>query len=255
MIDTHIHLSHEQYNGDLSEVISSAKAKGVEHVILIGCDHESILKSIQIHHEYPKFTKLAVGWHPVDVRDFNVQELELIEETIKNETVVAIGEIGLDYHWHPEEKEEQIKLFELQIELAQKLDLPIIIHAREAYEDCYDILKKYAPVKGVMHSFAADKIMAKKFIDLGMYIGISGPVTFKNGYNQKEVVSEVSLDKLLLETDGPYLTPVPYRGKRNLPEYVEYVAEEIAFNQQISTTQVIEQTTINAKKLFGGNSV
>lgn len=255
MIDTHIHLSHEQYNEDLPAVIETAKAKGVEEVILVGCDHESILKSIQIHHDYPEFTKLAVGWHPVDVRDFDVNELELIKETIKNEPVVAIGEIGLDYHWHPEEKEEQIKLFELQIELAQSLDLPIIIHAREAYEDCHAILKKYAPIKGVMHSFAADDTMAQKFIDLGMYIGISGPVTFKNGYNQKKVVATVALEKLLLETDGPYLTPVPYRGKRNLPEYIEYVAEEIAFNRQISTQEVIEQTTINAKKLFGGKIV
>ncbi len=255
MIDTHIHLSHEQYNEDLPEIIKAAKAKGVEEVVLIGCDHESILKSIQIHHKYPEFTKLAVGWHPVDVRDFNIKELELIKETIKKEDVVAIGEIGLDYHWYPEEKTEQIKLFELQIELAQSLGLPIIIHAREAYEDCYTILKKYAPVDGVMHSFAADGVMAQKFIDLGMYIGISGPITFKNGQNQKEVAASVPLEKLLLETDGPYLTPVPYRGKRNLPDYVEYVAEEIAFNRQISKKEVIEQTTINARKLFGGKIV
>lgn len=255
MIDTHIHLGHEQYDNDIDEVIANAKAKGVESVVLIGCDEHSILKATKLHHQHPNFTRLAVGWHPTDVNTWSESSLELIKRIVKEENVVAIGEMGLDYYWYPEQKNEQIELFKTQIELAQELDLPIIIHARDAYDDCYDLLKQYAPIKGVMHSYAGDGANAMRFVELGLSIGLSGPITFKNGHQQKQTAKLVPLEHLLLETDGPYLTPVPYRGKRNLPEYIEYVAEEIAFNKQISKKEVIEQTTINAKKLFGGFDV
>ncbi len=252
MIDTHIHLGHEQYDEDLAEVIASAKLSGVESVVLIGCDKPSIERAINVHEQYQEFTKLAVGWHPTDVKTWTEDSLNYIEEIALKYNVVAIGEIGLDYYWYPEEKEEQIVIFRKQIELAKKLNLPIIIHARDAYEDCYNILKEYAPISGVMHSYADLGENAMRFVDLGLMIGLSGPITFKNGHQQKAAAQIVPLDKLLLETDGPYLTPVPYRGKRNRPEYIEYVAEEIAFNKQISKQEVIDQTTINAKKLFGG---
>lgn len=253
MIDTHIHLAHERYEQDVESVITTAKTKGVEAVVLIGCDGESIKAAVDLHKKHPEFTKLAIGWHPVDVSTWTQEALAEIKKIIKTEDVIAIGEMGLDYHWYPEQKEEQIALFKTQIELAQELDLPIIIHAREAYDDCYNILKQYAPVKGVMHSYADCGENAMRFVELGLAIGISGPITFKNGQNQKETAKIVPLENLLLETDGPYLTPVPYRGKRNLPEYIEYVAEEIALNKNISKQEVIKQTTINAKKLFGGN--
>ncbi len=255
MIDTHIHLGHEQYDVDLQEVIANAKTKGVESVVLIGCDGPSIDRAVDVHDQYPDFTQLAVGWHPTDVSTWSEDGLAQIKSVIAKYNVVALGEVGLDYYWHPEEREEQIALFKLQIEMAQELDLPIIIHAREAYEDCYEILKGYAPIKGVMHSYADEGEKAMRFVELGLSIGLSGPITFKNGQQQKETARIVPLEYLLLETDGPYLTPVPYRGKRNLPEYIEYVAEEIAFNKQISKQEVIKQTTINAKRLFGGLNV
>ncbi len=255
MIDTHIHLGHEQYNEDLAEVITSAKLNGVESVVLIGCDKSSIERAIVVHEKYPEFTKLAVGWHPTDVKTWTKESLNYIEEIAKKYNCVALGEMGLDYYWYPDEKQQQIEIFRKQIELAQKLELPIIIHARDAYDDCYEILKEYAPINGVMHSYADSGENAMRFVELGLMIGLSGPITFKNGYQQKETAKEVPLEKLLLETDGPYLTPVPYRGKRNRPEYIEFVAQEIAFNKQLSKQDVIDQTTINAKKLFGGINV
>ncbi len=255
MIDTHIHLGHEQYDEDLEQVIANAKAKGVTGVILIGCDEPSIKKAITVHHQYPEFTKLAVGWHPTDVKTWDDNSLEYLKQVIKQEQVVAIGEMGLDYYWYPEEKELQKEIFRIQLSLAKELNLPIIIHARDAYEDCYEIIKEFAPIKGVMHSYADSGENAMRFVELGLSIGLSGPITFKNGTQQKETAKQVPIEHLLLETDGPYLTPVPYRGKRNLPEYIEYVAEEIALNKMMSKEDVIKQTTINAEKIFGGFNV
>ncbi len=256
MIDTHIHLSHEQYKEDIDAVIQSAKDNGVEKVVLIGCDKKSIPEAIELQKKDAEFFDLALGWHPVDVSDFSNEEFDNLKYQLENnKTVVALGEIGLDYHWYPEEEKLQKEVFEKQIKLAQKLDLPIIIHARDSYDDCYEILKKYSPVNGVIHSFAADAQMAEKFVDLGLQIGISGPITFKNGHNQKEVAKAIDLKNILLETDGPYLTPAPYRGKRNRPEYVDFVAAEIAFQKQTTKEEVIMQTTENAKKLFRRKNV
>ncbi len=252
MIDTHIHLAHEKYHDDLDEVVASAKANGVKQVVLIGCDNPSIPEAIKLWEADSEFYQLALGWHPVDVRYFTEENKKMMLDAIEKYPVVAIGEIGLDYYWYPEEKEEQLKLFEYQIKLAKEKKLPIIIHAREAYDDCYELLKKYAPISGVMHSYADSAENAERFVELGMHIGLSGPITFKNGQSQKDTAKLIPLDRLLLETDGPYLTPVPFRGKRNRPEYIEYVAEEIALQKSISKAEVIEQTTINAKKLFGG---
>ncbi len=254
MIDTHIHLAHEKYQEDLEDVVASAKANGVEEVVLIGCDEVSIPDAIRLWEADQEFYNLAIGWHPVDVRDFNEKNKAMMLEAIEKYPVVAIGEIGLDYYWYPEEKAAQIELFEWQVKLSKEKDLPIIIHAREAYDDCYEILSKYAPIKGVMHSYADIGENVERFLNLGMYIGLSGPITFKNGQNQKETAKVVPLNRLLLETDGPYLTPVPYRGKRNRPEYIEYIAEEIALQKQVSKEEVIKQTTINAHQLFGGKS-
>lgn len=257
MIDSHIHLNHEDYREDLEAVIKSAKESGVEQVIMIGCDESGIHRALEINEQFQDdFFKLAFGWHPVDVSDFTEEMYQLIKDkTITTNNAVAIGEIGLDYHWYPEQKEAQKELFIRQIELAKELDLPIIVHAREAYEDCLEILSKYAPITGVMHSFADTPVMAQKFVDLGMKIGISGPITFKNGQSQKDVAKAIDLQHLLIETDGPYLTPTPYRGKRNLPQYIEYVAEEIAFQKGISKDIVLAQTAINTKELFGGKNV
>ena len=247
MIDSHIHLTSEQYSEDLDEVIKNAKELGVEAVVLIGCDEEGIDKS-RVLAKTDDFFFLAVGWHPVDASSF--KGLDKIIDCIKNDNVVALGEMGLDYHWYPEEKEKQIEIFRKQIELAQAHNLPIIVHSRESNDDCLEILREYAPIKGVVHSFSGDGELAMEFIGIGMEIGISGPITFKNGHLQKDVARLVPLDKIHLETDGPYLTPMPFRGKRNRPEYIKYVAQEIARQKNIDVDIVIKQATINTKRLF-----
>lgn len=251
IIETHVHLNSLQYEEDLNEVITRARNAQVVKMLDIGCDERSLERTLELSAEYEDIYS-AVGWHPVDVKTYTEQSLVRIEEILKsdNSKVVALGEIGLDYHWYPEEKAEQIEIFEKQIQLAQKLNYPIIIHCREAYEDCYEICKKYAPLQGVIHSFASDSEMAQKFIDLGFYIGIGGPVTFKNGISQKEVVKAIQLDRLLIETDGPYLTPTPNRGKRNEPAYLQYILDEIVSLRPETAAEIEHQIYENSKNLF-----
>lgn len=249
MIDSHIHLTHEKYE-DIDTVIKIAKQSGVTQVVSIGCNYEEFKRVLKLKKQYPDFIHAAIGWHPVEVKTYKDEYLAFVEQEIIAKNICAIGEIGLDYHWYPEEKELQIQVFEDHLKLAKKYDFPIIIHAREAYDDTYEILKKYAPIKGIMHSFASDEILAQKFIDIGLEIGISGPITFKNGQSQKDVAKNIDLEKLHIETDGPYLTPVPYRGKTNQPEYIKYVAQEIAFQKDISLDDVLSQTEKNTIRLF-----
>ncbi|MGL5021190.1 MAG: TatD family hydrolase [Mycoplasmatales bacterium] len=251
MIDSHIHLNLEQYKDDLEDVIKIAKESGVKKVVLIGCGKKGIQEILEIYKKDPDFFILAGGFHPVDVSEYCDADLKKLEETILTGKLSSIGEIGLDYHWYPEQKEIQMHFFVKQIELAKKYDLPIIVHSRDAYEDCYDVLRKYAPVKGVMHSFADNSEMAKKFTSIGMKIGLSGPITFKNGISQKNVAKTTSMNDLLIETDGPYLTPEPFRGKRNRPEYIKYVAQEIAFQKNCSLEEVLLRTEKNTLELFG----
>ncbi len=228
IIETHIHLNHQQYEDDLDQVIKRAKEAGVKYILDIGCEPQCIDRSLEISQTYSNI-KSAIGLHPVDVKKRTDEYINKIEKiAIENSQVIAIGEIGLDYHWYPEEKEEQIALFHEQMKIAEKLNLPVVIHSREAYQDCYEIVKQYPTVIGVIHSFSDTYEMAKKFIDLGYYIGIGGPVTFKNGHNQKDVIKNIDITKLLIETDGPYLTPVPYRGKRNESAYLPHILTEIA---------------------------
>lgn len=165
---------------------------------------------------------------------------------------MAIGEIGLDYYWYPDNKEEQEVLLRKQLDIAKALNLPIVIHAREALDDTYNVLNDYPGLTGTIHSFSGNGEEALKFIELGFVVGLTGPITFKNGDNQKDVAKKVPLDKLLIETDGPYLTPVPHRGKRNRPEYIYYVAQEIANQKGISVEEVLAATTSNFKRVFLG---
>lgn len=252
MIDTHIHLNDQQYQEDLEKVIQRTKDNGVEKVVVIGCDEKGIKRAEKIlNDDTENFIYLALGWHPVDVRDYTEKQLQEIKRLVlNNPRVLAIGEIGLDYHWYPEEKEKQKEVFREQIKLAQQLDKPIIVHSREAYADCYQLLNEENYFKGVMHSFADTYEMAEKFINKGMFIGIGGPITFKNGINQKEVVAKMDLNYLVIETDGPYLAPVPFRGKRNESSYLEYICQTIAEIRNISIDEVKEITTKNAKRLF-----
>ncbi len=248
--ETHIHLNHERYDDDLLEVLKNAKENKVDQFLDIGCDRRSIPSSLKLSSKFSEI-KSAIGWHPVDIKDISEKDLIMIEEHLKsNDQIVAYGEIGLDYHWYPEEKELQIYWLHKQIKLAQKYDLPIIIHCRNAYRDCYEILSEYVPLKGIIHGFAEDYSWAKKFIDLGFCIGIGGPVTFKNGHKQKDVIKNIDLKNLVIETDGPYLTPVPHRGERNEPKYLKYILEQINDLRDESIEEIKYIVYNNSIKLF-----
>ncbi|PVE62519.1 TatD family hydrolase [Priestia megaterium] len=254
LFDTHVHLNAEQYEDDLQEVINRALEKGVQNMVVVGFDEPTIKKAIQIAETYD-FIYASVGWHPVDAVDMTDEHLAWIEELAQHPKVVALGEMGLDYHWDKSPKEVQKDVFRRQIRLARKVNLPIIIHNRDATEDVVTILKEehVEEVGGIMHCFTGSIEVAKQCMDMNMYISFGGPVTFKNAKKPKEVATELPLDKLLIETDCPYLTPHPFRGKRNEPGYVSYVAEQIAELKGITYEELAEITTANAKKLFGIN--
>ena len=246
-IDTHCHLSKDDYE-DIDKVINNAKNEKVEYLIISGCDKKSIKESIEISNKYPN-VYLALGYHPSETKITKNEDLIELENIIKNNNkVVAVGEIGLDYHWDKDNKEEQIMLFKKQIDIAKRLNLPIVIHSRDAFQDTYDILKE-ANYKGVIHCFSGNLENAKKYLSLGFYLGIGGVITFKNT-NLKETIKEIPLDRILLETDSPYLAPTPYRGEQNEPKYIPIIAEEIAKNKEIKIEELEQKTTNNAKKLF-----
>lgn len=250
IIETHIHLNHKQYD-DIDDVIKRAEAAGVTHMIDIGCEPHSLDTSIKISETYPN-VKSTIGLHPVDASLRTNELMEKIEGLLSNSQVIGVGEIGLDYHWYPEQKDIQLELFHEQMKLAEAYNLPVIIHSRDAYEDCLEVLKSYPTVTGVIHSFSADYQTAKGFIDLGYYIGIGGPVTFKNGTNQRDVVTNIDLDYLVIETDGPYLTPMPHRGKRNEPAYLVYILDQIAAIRNEQKEKVAETIYNNSLRLFKG---
>lgn len=250
IVETHIHLTHHQYDDDREQVIELAKQAGVSDIIDIGCDRDSIYQTIELGKKH-SIISCAIGLHPVDVKQRTDKLIADIKKLATRENkVVAIGEIGLDYHWYPEEKNIQLQLFHEQMQIASDLKLPVIIHSRDAYEDCLDVIRQYPDVIGVIHSFSSDYESAKKFIELGYYIGIGGPVTFKNGHNQKQVVANIDLDYLVIETDGPYLTPVPFRGKRNQPSYLTYILEEIATIRNQDIKEVEKKIYNNSLRLF-----
>ena len=251
LFDTHVHLNDDQFDDDLGEVIERARLNGVERVVVVGFDEKTIKRAMELIDTYD-FMYAAIGWHPVDAIDLTDSYLDWIEELTAHPKVVAIGEIGLDYHWDKSPKDIQQAVFRRQIQLAKKLDLPIIIHNREATEDVVAILEEEgaAEVGGIMHCFSGSPETAKRCLEMNFYISLGGPVTFKNAVKPKEVAKEVPLDRLLIETDCPYLAPHPYRGKRNEPSYVKLVAEQIADLKEISFDEVARATTENANRLF-----
>lgn len=254
LFDTHVHLNAEQFEEDLAEVIERAQEAGVSHMVVVGFDRPTITKAMELVEAYD-FLFAAVGWHPVDAIDMTDADLDWIESLTAHPKVVAIGEMGLDYYWDKSPKDIQMEVFRKQIRLAKKVKLPIIIHNRDATEDTVSILQEEgaSEVGGIMHCFSGSVETAKVCLDMNFYISLGGPVTFKNAKKPKEVAAEVPLDRLLIETDCPYLAPHPYRGKRNEPAYVKLVAEQIAEIKQISMEEVSQVTTANAKKLFGIN--
>ncbi len=253
LFDTHAHLNDDAYLEDLEETIARAKEAGVKLINIVGFDDKSIEKALEITAKYD-FLYLTVGWHPVEAIDFTEEKYEMIKKiALTNDKVVAIGEIGLDYHWDKSPKDVQKEVFRRQIQLAKEVNKPIVIHTRDAMADTIQILQeeKASEIGGIMHSFSGSVESMNIMLKENFYISLGGPVTFKNAKTPKEVAKACPLDKLLIETDCPYLTPTPYRGKRNEPAYVHYVAQEIADLKEMSYEQLTKQTFNNACTLFG----
>ena len=252
LFDTHAHLDDNRFNEDRDEIIKKCKEEGVGLILNAGSNLLTSAQSIALAKQFD-FIYASVGVHPHDASTMDEDSISVIREMAKERKVVAIGEIGLDYHYDFSPREVQKLRFAEQIELAKELRLPVIIHDRESHADIMDIMKKtnVKEVGGVLHSFSGSIEMAKECIDLGLYISLGGPVTFKNARKTVEVAKEIPLEMLLIESDSPYLTPEPYRGKRNYPALVRYVAEKIAEIRGISCEEVIEKTCENGKRLFG----
>ncbi|MEL3959771.1 TatD family hydrolase [Lysinibacillus endophyticus] len=250
-IDTHVHLNADQYEEDLQQVIDRALAAKVEKMVVVGFDRKTIEKAMNLAEIYD-FIYAVIGWHPVDAIDCTEEDLQWIEQLAAHKKVVAIGETGLDYYWDKSPKEVQQELFRKQIHLAQKLNLPIVIHNRDATGDVVKILREEnaASVGGVMHCFSGSVETARECIAMNFMISLGGPVTFKNARLPKEVAKEIPLEYLMIETDAPYLAPHPYRGKRNEPSYVPLVAEEIARQKELTVEEVAQATTSNAVRFF-----
>ncbi|MCD8895648.1 YchF/TatD family DNA exonuclease [Mammaliicoccus sciuri] len=251
LIDTHVHLNADQYDEDLQEVIDRALEEGIDRMFVVGFDTNTIERTMKLIDQYD-FIYGIIGWHPVDAIDCTEERLQWIEELSKHPKIIGIGEMGLDYHWDKSPKDIQKEVFRKQIALAKRVQLPIIIHNREATQDCVDILKEEnaSEVGGIMHSFSGSNEIADEILKMNFYISLGGPVTFKNAKQPKEVAQHVPLDRLLVETDAPYLSPHPYRGKRNEPARVKLVAEQIAELRGISYVEVCKATTENAERLF-----
>ncbi len=249
IFDSHAHYTDKAFNDDRKNMLDSLKESGICGVINCGADLKSSEESISLSEKYD-YIYCACGVHPEEVDGLSENYIDILRNMAKIEKCVAIGEIGLDYYWRQDNKELQKKVFEEQILLAKELGLPIIVHDREAHEDTLAILKKYKP-KGVLHCFSGSVETAKEILKLGMYIGLGGAVTFKNAKKPVEVAEMLPLDRLLLETDCPYMAPVPMRGKRNYSAYIEYVAEKIGEIKDIDPQTVTDQATENTKTLFG----
>lgn len=250
LIDTHSHIDLDDFD-NLDEIILNAKNAGVEKIIIPSVDRTSFEKVIELSDKY-EGVYCALGIHPTEAQKIKDEDYEAIIKLSSNEKVVAIGECGLDYYWDKTFIEEQKVAFLKQIEIAKALKKPLIVHDREAHKDCFDILsaniKDEIPV--IMHCFSGSFEFAKECVKKGFYIALGGVVTFKNAKKVHEIAQNISLDYLLLETDAPYLTPEPYRGKRNEPAYVKYAAEKIAELRGVSLEEVAEATTKNARKVF-----
>lgn len=251
IFDTHAHYDDGQFDEDREELLASMAENGVGTIVNVSASYASCERVTDMARDYP-FLYAAVGVHPDEVGDLNEESFARMKALFTREKVVAVGEIGLDYYWEKESHEIQKKWFIRQLELAGELGLPVVIHSREAAADTMEIMKRYAKgLKGVIHCYSYSREMAKEYVKMGFYIGVGGVVTFKNARKLKETVEEIPLASIVLETDCPYLAPVPYRGKRNHSAYIRYVAEEVARLKGLSCEEVIRQTEKNAKELYG----
>lgn len=248
IFDTHSHYDDRQFDKDRTLLLSNMKNGGVCRIVSCGCDLETTEFNKKLAEEYDYFY-FAAGFHPECLENADIADIDKIRKYTAHKKCVAIGEIGLDYHWMSSSKEKQKNFFISQIELAKELDMPVIVHDREAHGDTLDILKATKP-KGVLHCFSGSKEMAREIIKLGMYIGLNGVVTFKNARKSLEVVHEIPIERLVLETDCPYLAPEPKRGKRNDSSLIPFIAERIADELGMDAQELLNITAENAEKLY-----
>ncbi len=249
MIDTHTHINMIE-SISIEEILNNAKENGIEKVIVPSANPKDFPEIVELINKYDNVYGM-LGVHPSDAKDWDDSLINQIKDLCNNKKIVAIGEIGLDYYWDKSFNDLQKDVFIKQIKLANELNLPLDVHDREAHKDTFDILKQYnINSKVVMHCFSGSVEFAKECVKEGYYLGIGGVVTFKNAIKMKEVAKHIPLEYIILETDAPYLTPVPYRGTENQPAYVKYVAEEIAKLKEISYEEVKNVTTSNAERIF-----
>ena len=252
IFDTHCHYDDEKYDNDRDELIKSMEKEGVRHFVNVSADKDSIDKTLEILEKYPQ-SYGALGIHPSEIRGLTEADMENIKEkALSNDRIVAIGEIGLDYWEEGPDKDSQAFWFRRQLALAREVNKPVIIHSRDAVQDTYDILmeEKAGELGGVIHCFSASAEMAERYVKKGFYIGIGGVITFKNAKKLQEVAEKTPLDRIVLETDCPYLAPTPYRGKRNYSGYLTFVAEKLAEIKGVTTEEVYNATYENALKLY-----
>lgn len=247
--DSHCHLNSEELFGKLDEYIQHALSNGVENMMVVGYDLLSSQRAIEIADQYD-FIYAAVGIGPNDCLNTTDDDLRQIDMMLSHDKVVALGEVGLDYYWDDVPRDKQQEVFRKQIELAKMHNVPLVIHSRDALSDTYDLLKA-GQHYGIMHCYSGSVEMAERFIGIGFYISLAGPVTFKNARVPKEVATKIDINRLLIETDCPYLTPHPYRGKLNEPANVMYIAMEIAKLKSMEIEDVARITTFNAKRVLG----
>lgn len=251
IFESHAHYDDGAFNEDRENLLNSMSENGIEFIVNVGASIASTKTTMELVSQYP-FIYGAVGVHPSETAELNESNFEWLRSQCKHDKVIAVGEIGLDYYWNEPEKDIQKFWFRRQLGLARETDLPIIIHSRDAAKDTLDIMKeeKANELKGVIHCFSYSEEIAREYLNMGYYLGIGGVVTFSNAKKLKEVVEYTPLENILLETDAPYLSPVPNRGKRNSSLNLPYIAKEIASIKKISYDEVIEATNKNARKLF-----
>lgn len=252
IFDTHAHYDDDVFAEDRDILLKDMKSKGVDFIVNVGASMDSTKKALKLAEEY-SFIYAAIGVHPSETDGLTENDMEWLKGRAYESKVVAIGEIGLDYYWPEPDSFIQKKWFERQLQLAGEVKLPVIIHSREAAKDTLDILKTYRKeiVKGVIHCFSYAKEIAREYLDMDYYFGIGGVLTFKNARKLVEAVEYIPMNRILLETDCPYLAPEPYRGKRNQSDYIDFVAQKLSEIKKMSKKSVLEQTMQNAKEFYG----
>ena len=251
IFDTHAHYDDKKFDADRREVLAAMPAKGVSLIVDPGCDGESSRAACALAQEFP-FVYAAVGWHPEEWQSWNGESMALLRSLCAQPKVVAIGEIGLDYYWKPYNREKQLELFRRQLDMAIERDMPVSMHIREAYGDCMEVLESYGGrIKGVMHCFSGSAEIAERCAGLGLYIAFGGALTFRSNKKGPAACAATPIDRLLTETDCPYMAPEPHRGERNDPGYIPLICGKMAEIKGVSADEMARRVEENAERLFG----